>query len=86
VRAIGDMLAVEIAGDQRLRYRSADAITRNPLLIARLAEHGIPVVALAEIPRRLEDIYLRIVAGSDVDRGDWSIDAHASQEIAEVAR
>ncbi|MCX7791738.1 MAG: ABC transporter ATP-binding protein [Chloroflexaceae bacterium] len=53
---------VEEHGDDYLRYRCAEPQQVNPRLLARLAGQGLPVVTLAEIPRSLEEVYLRIVA------------------------
>jgi ABC-2 type transport system ATP-binding protein len=47
-----------------LRYQCPDPQTVNPQLLARLSAHGLPVVALAEVQRSLEDVYLRIVGGA----------------------
>jgi hypothetical protein len=41
-------------------------------VIERLAAQAVPVIALAELPRRLEDVYLSIVESKNVDRGSWS--------------
>jgi hypothetical protein len=60
-----------VAGDT-LRYRCPDAHQLNPALVARLSALGIALVRLAEVPRRLEDVYLQIIAGEDVDRGEWT--------------
>jgi hypothetical protein len=46
-------------------YRTDDAHHANPQLVARLTAADIPIVALNELPRRLEDVYLEIVAGND---------------------
>jgi hypothetical protein len=46
-------------------YHTDDAHHANPQLVARLTAAGIPIVALNELPRRLEDVYLEIVAGND---------------------
>jgi ABC-2 type transport system ATP-binding protein len=54
-------LAVESRGDTWLRYWSADPRTDNPLLLYWLAEHKIDVVTLSEVPRSLEEVYLRVV-------------------------
>lgn len=56
------LAAVEEQGDDYLRYRCAEPRRINPRLLARLADQGLPVVALAEMPRSLEEVYLRIVA------------------------
>ncbi|MGQ9547081.1 MAG: ABC transporter ATP-binding protein [Roseiflexus sp.] len=53
-------------------YHTDDARHANPQLVARLTDAGIPIVALSELPRRLEDVYLEIIADNDgatVDAG-----------------
>ena len=62
VPALADLITVEEASGQTLRYRCAEPALVNPQLLARLAARNLPVVALAEVPRSLEDVYLRIVA------------------------
>jgi hypothetical protein len=32
----------------------------------------LPIVALAEVPRSLEDVYLSIVSDQHIDRGAWT--------------
>ncbi len=54
-------LAVESRGDTWLRYWSTDPHTDNPPLLYWLAEHKIDVVTLSEVPRSLEEVYLRVV-------------------------
>ncbi|HMP43440.1 MAG TPA: ABC transporter ATP-binding protein, partial [Roseiflexaceae bacterium] len=71
VPLLADLAPAEAVGEQRLRYRTIDAAALNPRITARLAEQRIPLIALSEIPQRLEDIYLRIVSDDDVDRGVW---------------
>jgi len=44
-----------------MRYRCAEPNLVNPQILARLAACGLPVLALAELPRSLEEVYLRIV-------------------------
>jgi ABC-2 type transport system ATP-binding protein len=56
-----DLLAIEGYGDTWLRYRTPDPERVNPRLLQRLAERGTPVVTLSEVPRSLEEVYLRIV-------------------------
>jgi ABC-2 type transport system ATP-binding protein len=60
--ALADLVSVEEASGQTLRYRCPEPNLVNPQLLARLAARDLPVVALAEVPRSLEDVYLRIVA------------------------
>jgi ABC-2 type transport system ATP-binding protein len=59
---LAGLAAVEEVADATLRYRCAEPALVNPQLLARLAAQGLPVVALAEVARSLEDVYLRIVA------------------------
>ncbi|HEY3228481.1 MAG TPA: hypothetical protein VGJ87_04625, partial [Roseiflexaceae bacterium] len=63
---------IEAVGEDWVRYRCADPRYINPQIIARLAERHMPIIALAELPRRLEDVYLSIVADEQVERGVWS--------------
>jgi ABC-2 type transport system ATP-binding protein len=59
------LATLESITDATVRYQCADPLAINPQLLMRLAAHGIPVVALAEVPRSLEDVYLRIVGGTE---------------------
>ncbi len=77
---IADLAAIDDASDTRVRFRCADAAERNPVLLARLASAGVQVMALTEVPRSLEAVYLQIITGSEVDRGEWS-----APEIATTA-
>jgi ABC-2 type transport system ATP-binding protein len=72
---LDDLAHIEAVGDDWVHYRCAEPRHINPQIVARLAERHIPVVALAELPRRLEDVYLSIVADEQVERGVWSADA-----------
>lgn len=58
---IGDMVTVEEAGMNWLRYRVADPNHTNPALLRRVAGLGVDVVTLAPVSRSLEDIYLQVV-------------------------
>jgi ABC-2 type transport system ATP-binding protein len=69
---LGGLVRIEASGADWVRYRCADARATNPQIIMRLAAHGAQVVALTELPRRLEDVYLSIVEKKNVDRGSWS--------------
>jgi len=68
---VASLAPVEATDGDSVRFRCAQPHCLNPQLIARLAERDIAVVGLAPVPRSLEDVYLRIIAGEDVDRGDW---------------
>lgn len=59
---LDDLVTVEALAGETLRFRCAAPQLVNPQLLARLAARAVPVVALAEVPRSLEEIYLRIVA------------------------
>jgi ABC-2 type transport system ATP-binding protein len=56
-----DLIDVEEQGETWLRYRTARPEVINPLLIQRLAQEGTEVITLSEVPRSLEDVYLKIV-------------------------
>jgi ABC-2 type transport system ATP-binding protein len=60
---IGDLVAVEEVVDSVARFRCAEPHLVNPQILARVAAKGLPVVGLAEVPRSLEEVYLRIVSG-----------------------
>lgn len=68
-----DLAPIEAVGDDWVQYRCADAPAVNPQIIARLAARGTPVLALAELPRSLEDVYLSIVADERAERGAWGV-------------
>jgi ABC-2 type transport system ATP-binding protein len=72
VPLIQDLAPIEEVGEDWLRFRNEDARHINPQIAARLAEHDVPLVSLAELPRSLEDVYLSIVSAQHVDRGTWS--------------
>jgi len=69
---IADLVALEAIGENWVQYRCADAPAVNPQIVARATERGMPIVALSELPRSLEDVYLSIVADEKVERGVWS--------------
>jgi len=49
-------------GEMWLRYRTDDPVAENPRLLHWLTHQGVEVVTLSEVPRSLEDVYLRVVA------------------------
>ncbi len=65
VEDLADVVEVIASGADWLRYRAADPVAVNPLILQRLAEQRIPVVTLAEVPRSLEDVYLRVVEADE---------------------
>jgi ABC-2 type transport system ATP-binding protein len=56
--------AVEITafGADWLRFRTLDPLRDNPEVLRALLAHGLPVVSLQEVPRSLEEVYLRAIA------------------------
>ena len=67
---MADLAPVEAVGDDWPQFRCAEPRALNPQILGRLAARGVPVVALAELPRSLEDVYLSIV--SDENERTWS--------------
>jgi ABC-2 type transport system ATP-binding protein len=59
--ALHDRLEVESHGDTWLRYWSNHPASENPRLLHWLSEQRINVVTLSEVPRSLEEVYLRVV-------------------------
>ncbi|MBN1218202.1 MAG: ABC transporter ATP-binding protein [Anaerolineae bacterium] len=52
---------VVAAGEDWIRYTVPNPAEFNPRLLNELAQQDVPVVTLSEVPRSLEEIYLRIV-------------------------
>lgn len=48
-------------GENWVRFTVPDPVTFNPVLLSELTQQNTPVVTLSEIPRSLEEVYLRIV-------------------------
>ena len=55
------MADVESQGEDWLRYTTPTPRTTNPLLLETLTLQGIGVVTMSQVPRSLEDVYLRVV-------------------------
>src|SRR6266545_3436002 len=68
---LGDITSIEAIGEDWVQYRCADARNINPRIVERVAAQGMPIVALSELPRSLEDVYLSIVADERGERGVW---------------
>ena len=51
------------SGEYWYRYRTPSPRTTNPALLSRLAGLEAKVLTLSEVPRSLEEVYLRIVEG-----------------------
>jgi ABC-2 type transport system ATP-binding protein len=61
VKLVSDLVGLEAQGEDWLRYSTPHPQEINPLLLKTLASHGVGVVTLSEVPRSLEDVYLRAV-------------------------
>jgi ABC-2 type transport system ATP-binding protein len=51
-----------ISGEAGPRFRIDDPQVSNPMLLQELFKHGVQVVALQELPRTLEQVYLAAMA------------------------
>ena len=61
IERIRPLVGVEQPANNRIHYRTADARNLNPVILDRLHEAGVAVVALRELPRSLMSVYLQIV-------------------------
>ena len=68
-RELGDLVTVEEAGANWLRYRVDDPDATNPALIRKVTGLGIDIVTLAPISRTLEQIYLQIIEEDEKKAG-----------------
>jgi ABC-2 type transport system ATP-binding protein len=46
-----------------LRFKSADAARHNPEFVRELTAIGVPLISLQEVPRNLEQVYLKVMEG-----------------------
>ena len=56
-----ERLDVESSGDTWVRYWSVNPASENPPLLHWLSEQKVDVLTLSEVPRSLEEVYLRVV-------------------------
>jgi ABC-2 type transport system ATP-binding protein len=61
VKLLSGLVDVEAHGEDWVRYFTPDPHDTNPQLIGLLAAQGVGIVTLSEVPRSLEDVYLRVV-------------------------
>jgi ABC-2 type transport system ATP-binding protein len=61
LHALRERLDVDSHGETWLRYWSNDPASDNPQLLHWLSEQKVDVVTLSEVPRSLEEVYLRVV-------------------------
>src|SRR5690606_23592681 len=69
VRELSDLVTVEEAGPDWLRYRVNDPDTTNPALIRKITGLGVDIITLAPISRTLEQIYLQIIEEDEKKAG-----------------
>jgi ABC-2 type transport system ATP-binding protein len=62
---LADLVRIEGRGNDWFRYRTLTPELTNPALLARLAAMQVKVLTLSEVPRSLEDVYLKIVESED---------------------
>jgi ABC-2 type transport system ATP-binding protein len=58
---LAELVQVHEYGDTWLRYATPTPERVNPRLVEHLTGLGVPIVTLSEVPRSLEEVYLRIV-------------------------
>lgn len=61
----------------RLRFRVERPQESNPLLLRQLAEHHAPLVTFQEVPRSLEQVYLKVMADAQALLDIQSVSAEA---------
>ena len=76
VPRLSDQVKVVGYGEDWIRYTVPNPTKFNPWLLSQLAQQEIPVVTLSEIPRSLEEVYLRIVENNQVD---FDLDQQSSE-------
>ena len=65
VAELAQRVSVVETGPDWVRYRTSEAVADNPAILRRLMEQQIPVVALSEVPRSLEEVYLQVVEAKE---------------------
>jgi len=63
---LADLVTIEWVQDNRIRYRTANPVRTNPLLVRRLTSLGLGVISLQEVSQSLEAVYLRVVGEGEV--------------------
>jgi len=67
VNFLQDKATVVNHGENWVRYTVPNPVEFNPYLLGELARQNQPVVTLSEVPRSLEEVYLRIVESDAVE-------------------
>jgi len=82
----GGLGAVSAELPRALRREGVDVrllLPGVPALLAALAARGVPILSLAELPRRLEDVYLSIV---DEGVGSWELGVGDGDSTSSIKR
>jgi ABC-2 type transport system ATP-binding protein len=67
IEAVADLIRVDTAEKDVIRYRTETPALTNPQIVRRLTELGFGIIALREVPQSLEQVYLNVVNGE----GEW---------------
>ena len=65
VSDLAQRVNVLATGPDWVRYSTSAAAADNPAILRRLMEQQVPVVALSEVPRSLEEVYLQVVEAKE---------------------
>jgi ABC-2 type transport system ATP-binding protein len=71
---LAGLAPIETIGDDYLHYRCLEPQRINPQVLARLIAQGLAPIALTELARSLEDVYLRIVADEPYQSAPESVE------------
>ena len=63
-------VSVMARGEGAWRFRVENPRESNPLLMRELSSRNAPVVAFQEVPRSLEQVYLKVMADAQAPRGE----------------
>ncbi len=62
---LNHLVEIDSRGHNWMRFRASDPAAANPRVLQHLAEQGVEVVTLSEVPQSLEDVYLRVVGDGE---------------------
>lgn len=82
VHYLNEKVNIVTYGQDWVRYSVADPAQFNPFLLAQLAHQKMPVITLSEVPRSLEEVYLRIVEDDQAVEDLEEARRIASQEVS----
>ncbi|MCP4538381.1 MAG: ABC transporter ATP-binding protein [Chloroflexi bacterium] len=60
-KLVSNLAQVEAQGKDWLRFSTPNPQQTNPLLLQALASQGLGVITISQVPRSLEDVYLKVV-------------------------